>query len=222
VSYYYDSAAAYKAQVARRQREKAEATAREAAQAASLPDEAAIFKLIRSSNERERIEGYRLHLAFLARKHRFTIYPGQGSANPEQRYIRIPQPINSEWDAAVSYHEVGHVLCGRDSGVLASENAAWERALTLAPFTRPMHDALRLCLWTYELTEPTAPARDKRRLKELSGSVTYMFSRQRWMEWWDRVALVERWQREAELLGARKKTPMQTRWELVRQWQVER
>src|SRR5262245_17575361 len=65
---------------ASQEREKAEQEAKAAAdRAAYLRDEEAIcYRLIRSSVERERCEGYTRHIVFLATKHGIRMYPQTG------------------------------------------------------------------------------------------------------------------------------------------------
>jgi hypothetical protein len=205
----YDSATAYNATLQRRAREKAAAAAH--AETYRRTEEDICFRLIRSSVARERLEGYRRHITFLAHKHGITIVPcGRGgpSANVSQRIVRLRDVgIRSEDAAAEAYHEFGHVLCvkcpndgirhrrdmrAKDSwACVRCETDATARALRLAPFTKEMHHLLSLYLWTYEISTPAALA-EKTRLKQIGGTVEYYLTQQRWKKWWDRIERTER------------------------------
>jgi hypothetical protein len=198
----YDSAAVIKREHEHNQRERVKELAR------IRTEEDECFRLIRSQNEHERLEGYRQHLPLLGRKHQIEIQyhdSSVGSANFGRRRIRTPH-IDSEANAATGYHEVGHILAGdcpndgtvhrRDPHVtdwwncVACEVAATRTALTLAPFTRPMFDRLARGLRSYRGTP--APMSELHKLDQLAGTISFFEHALRWRKWWDRLERHER------------------------------
>ena len=80
----YDSAAVHRREREKQKRERV-------TELASIQlEEDECFRLIRSRNERERLEGYRQHLPLLGRKHEITIqYDDSSRAYAEARRRRI-------------------------------------------------------------------------------------------------------------------------------------
>ena len=107
----------------------------------------------------------------------------------------------------MGYHEAGHVLAGRcpndgtvhrrDPRVKGSwacircETLATSRALTLAPFTRPMFDRLVQGLRSYR-RGTRGPAREIETLDRLAGTLSFAEHQQRWLKWWNRFERLER------------------------------
>ena len=206
----------------RRQREQKERE-RKKELAGIQTEEDACFRLIRSTDERERLEGYRSHLTLLGRKHQITIHfddSTAGYANWRRRRIHTPH-ICSEANAATAYHEFGHVIAGgcpndgkvhrRDPSVtawwhcLACEVLATRKALELAPHTRPMFDRLARGLRSYRRGTP-GPTREIETLDRLAGTLSFAEHQQRWLKWWNRF---ERLERAKALPVGPRRTPLQ-------------
>ena len=209
----YDSAGRYKAMLEEREQRKAD----EASRISVEMNDA--YRLIRSAVDRERLDGYRKHLLLLGRKHKFTIRWHRGSGGSADwgrggsSYINTPEIdpcgdfVTGEERAAVGYHETAHVIEGvcPDDGVvhrrdrtvtdawhcIACETAATSRALSLAPFTRPMFNQLARGLDSYRRGTPASPAQIAR-LDALKGTISYAEHRQRWRKWEDLLARQER------------------------------
>jgi hypothetical protein len=207
----------------RQEEERLEREAKAAAAAAAAKlrvEEDACFALICSDVDRDRLEGYRRHLALLAQRHKITIRDGSPArALWSTRTCYAPYPPGDEEEAAVVYHEVGHLLAGRcpDDGTvhrrdqlaavfdstwncIACETAATSRALSLAPFTKPMFDRLASGLRSYRRCTPAA-AREIQKLDQLAGTINFRQHQLRWMAWFEKKELVARWTRESQQEG---------------------
>ena len=113
------------------------------------------FRLIRSQNEPERLEGYRQHLPLLGRRHEITIQYDDSSkvvtrtggdvASIRHTLTARPTRPRRITKSGTSLLAVAPTMAGASSGsegdrlvgLPRCENAATRKALELAPFTPP-------------------------------------------------------------------------------------
>jgi hypothetical protein len=196
----YDSAAIYNRELERKQRKERDRAARWSVLDAQL---STAMPLAQAGD----VAAMRVVGACLVEKHDVTVEERTvmpegvaAFANAATRTIVVP-PMTDAVTFAHRIHEIGHVLAGECSGrephrrdptvkswthCLKCETDAWEIAMRLVPFSRPMHDTLRSGLRTYRRTTP-APYSEVVRLERLSGTLAWLEDRQRrmkrqWME----------------------------------------
>lgn len=163
------------------------------------------------------IDAYRLHVQALAECHglaiewRRTMPQGVAGYAEGTAGRAVCQPIEDEASAAVVYHEIGHLLCGRCPRkephrpnptvrdwhhCVACETEATAMAMRIAPrWSRTMHERLADGLRQYRRKTP-APASAIAALDHTRSSLAWYEDRQRRRRWQMRLDLIHKWQGE--------------------------
>ena len=196
-------------------REARERQARERERAARVRNNlATLMPLINGGS----VDAMRRYCELLEAEHGITAefcmeFPAGASAYAvwNKRHIVVPHTVDAI-TFAIRLHEDGHILAGpcpqrephrpdpkerRWHHCIACEVDAWEKAMSIAPFSREMHTKLRRSLETYRRTTPAATSQVGR-LDRLVSDGAYADSRLKWLARRDREARLERAQRELE------------------------